>query len=170
MFLAFSTFSIWGDYTDFVISKFNTGSLENNIIFSRELKWLFRIEEFIKSPFFGVGFGTIDPNSLETFDRQTGTIEPGSSWLSILSMTGLIGFLAFIAMLFRLYKKRTNSKLYSYLIAYLSFFLIHFVFEGYILASGSLMFFCFWLLLGLLFTFKKHPEFLTNNKIIKDWR
>ncbi len=50
--------------------------------------------EFESSPLIGVGFDAIDLNLSSAsggYDKDSGMVESGSSWLIILSMTGLIG-------------------------------------------------------------------------------
>jgi O-antigen ligase len=68
----------------------------------------------------------------------------------ILSMTGIIGVIALLILFSRylsqiIYLKQNlnNPILYIFI-----FFLIHFISEGYIYSSGSLMAFTFWLLIG----------------------
>ena len=73
----------------------NRGTLSN----TREALWEDRLSEFSNSPIVGVGFASVDPlsqinNTTYDQDSQTGVVEPGSSYLAILSMTGIIGGLA----------------------------------------------------------------------------
>ena len=83
---------------------------------------------------------------------STGTIETGSSWLAVLSMTGIIGFIPFLIIIYKSVKrvwskKKTNieASLYLGLIVFLS---IHMLVEGYIFAGGSVVFFIAWLIIS----------------------
>lgn len=115
--------------------------------------WHDRLLEFDSSPFFGVGFAAQDltlDGRLGKGADENGVVEPGSAYLMILSMTGIIGVIALLILFSRylsqiIYLKQNlnNPILYIFI-----FFLIHFISEGYIFSSGSLMAFTFWLLIG----------------------
>ncbi len=115
--------------------------------------WHDRLLEFDSSPFFGVGFAAQDltlDGRLGKGADENGGVEPGSTYLMILSMTGIIGVIALLILFSRylsqiIYLKQNlnNPILYIFI-----FFLIHFISEGYIYSSGSLMAFTFWLLIG----------------------
>ena len=70
----------------------------------------------------------------------------------VLSMIGIFG--TFAVMLFlskpllsrKFWKRITSSK--RYMLASYAFFSVHFLAEGYLFASGSLMAFVFWTLVG----------------------
>ena len=131
------------------INKMTSRGLEN----TRENLWQDRIAEFKAHPIFGVGFASQD-DKLTASESGTskGNVEPGSTYLMILSMTGLVG--AFTIILFlskpllsrRFWKRITSSE--NYKLASFAFFSIHFLGEGYLFASGSLMAFVFWTLVG----------------------
>ncbi|MDA7659057.1 O-antigen ligase family protein [Akkermansiaceae bacterium] len=156
-FLAFLfSFVISGE----MLLSLHTKGMEN----SREGYWADRLEEFKTSPVVGIGFATVSPGSNGDGDGDDGGIEPGTSWLAILSMTGVIGFSSFIALIYSSLtklKKESSGFISSDSSLYLSvviFFLICFFAEGYVFASGSMLGMIFWLLLGRIF------DYNTTNK------
>lgn len=120
---------------------------------SREDKWNNRIEEFMGSPVCGVGFSACDPLNYEDYNRDLGgTVEPGSSWLAVLSMTGLMGFIPFVIIAYRAIRRawshrRHNQRAALYL-GLIVFLFTHMVSEGYVLAGGSLLCFVCWLIIS----------------------
>lgn len=158
--LAFS-FPIWGRYMDKLQEK-NSNKTELNVS-SRETHWKQRIKEFHSSPFWGIGFSTVDVTAQKgsTFS-STGGVETGSSWLSILSMTGVFGFAAFLTVflvvLRRAWKVWNDTPLLSaFFVAILCFWAMHMMAEGYIYAGGNSLAFCVWLAFGVIYG-------VTNNK------
>jgi hypothetical protein len=145
-----STYPLWQERTTFMFSKMDSG----DVLDSRAAKWEQRIVEFNSSPIFGIGFASIDVTLGDDFDKEKGTIEPGSSWLAVLSMTGLLGFLIFFFMILKKILFVLNTSNDSLKLAYLGSILIIFIFhmfaEGYVFASGSLLFFFFWLVMGVI--------------------
>ncbi|WP_373032899.1 O-antigen ligase family protein [Sulfurovum sp.] len=126
---------------------------------TREELWDDRIREFVNYPIFGVGFASQNDEFTNRKGRAiTGSIEPGSTYLMILSMTGIIGASAvFVFFLKPLSSKRFWKRISSmqrYKLAVLLFFAVHFIAEGYIFSSGSLMGWVFWLLLGSIYPYK----------------
>ena len=118
---------------------------------SRTQKYGSRIREFTQSPIIGIGFSTVDPNGDDLYQRETGTVEPGSSWLAVLSMTGIIGFFFISFLFFDSYKIVAGyGDLFQKSLAagILTFFLIHMIAEGYIYASGSPLAYILWLAIG----------------------
>ena len=122
------TFPIWQNNASFMIDKmkFDDVSSSEDLTLSRANKWNSRLIEFDNAPFIGIGFSSIDINGLDNFDRVTGQIEPGSSWLSLLSMTGLIGFFSFLFINFKIYKNISENNLGNYIKAVLLFLLFKF--------------------------------------------
>lgn len=109
-----------------------------------------RIKEFTSSPIYGIGFCVVDPR-YDAVNKSTGQIEPGSSWLTIASMTGLLGLITFLSIVVSSFKKvvKIKNDFYSMLFAgCLTFFIFHMLAEGYIMAPGSYLNFIFWLLIG----------------------
>ena len=146
------TFPLWEKHSDFLMSKGQLGDKE--VFASRTTKWEQRIVEFKSSPIFGIGFASISIDGNDNFNEKTGSIEPGSSWLAVLSMTGLVGFVFLssltIRMLYPAIKAKKDIQKWSFLGAILIIFIIHFFSEGYVFASGNFLFFVFWLLLGVI--------------------
>lgn len=122
---------------------------------SRQDRWGHRIDEFKSSPIFGIGFATIDSTYTSEYNSNLGIVEPGSSWLAVLSMTGLTGAILIISIAFNslkvLYKKYKENNIDDIvlIIGLLSMFFIHLIAEGYIYAGGSFLCFLFWLTLGI---------------------
>ena len=120
---------------------------------SREDKWDNRIEEFRASPVCGVGFSACDPLNYEDYSQELGgTVEPGSSWLAVLSMTGLMGFIPFVIIAYRAIRRawshrRHNQRAALYM-GLIVFLFVHMVSEGYVLAGGSLLCFICWLIIA----------------------
>lgn len=122
----------------------------SSIFSSREDKITYRIEEFISSPLIGIGFSTISLEGGDEVNRINGTIEPGSSWLALLSMTGILGALLFLLIFYKCYRVQMSNKsqLSILLLGLLSFFAISMLSEGYIFAAGSPLCFILWLVIG----------------------
>lgn len=148
------TFPLWQSKTAFLMNKFDGGEERGSITASRDDKWNQRVAEFNSSPIYGIGFASIDTKGQDNYDADTGTIEPGSSWMALLSMTGLLGFIPVLIVYLTFMKKlytqfRITKDLENVLIiSILALFSIHQIFEGYFLAAGSLLFYASWLVLG----------------------
>lgn len=151
-----ATFSLWWPYTERLRSKMELSENTGNLTSSREGLWQDRINEFYAYPFFGVGFASynLDYVSDTTYaiNMKTGTVEPGSGWLFLLSSMGLIGLLSFSVpvgyLFFIIYKNDSlgvNGSLICSLLVLLS---AHMFFEGYIVSSGAYLCFFLWLLLA----------------------
>ena len=122
-------------------------NVETGVYDTRTEKIEFRFSEFKKSPIVGIGFASIDPDGQDDYDLVTGTIEPGSSWLAILSMTGIVGMILFIGII--VYSYYTIKFTDSYLLpSLLFFFIIHMMAEGYVFSSGNTIGFILWLVIG----------------------
>lgn len=140
------SFPVYQPYLLSILNKHE--GVETGVFDSRTGKIEARAQEIIDNPYFGVGFSSIDTNGLDTYNRITGSIEPGSSWLAIMSMTGLIGFLFFLS----IFLKGVNNSRKSQNIVYFSlllFFSVHMLAEGYIFSAGNCITFFFWLTLGI---------------------
>lgn len=154
--LAVLTSGIWWSYTERLREKMENGEKGGSITKSRDGLWEDRMDEFKAFPFFGVGFAAINmkysDEGLKSNKANSGTIEPGSSWLFLLSSMGLAGFLSFFIPFFRiLYLLFTKESvgLNGYFLGSLLFlFLFHLFFEGYIVASGAYLCLFLWLLLS----------------------
>ena len=152
--ISFAALPLLSDFTDSLERKQRTNEAMGGTLYSREIKINARVSEFLSSPVFGVGFNVIDP-SLDFVDYSNGQIEPGSSWLEILSMTGIVGFIVFgiitIKTFIRVWKIQ-NTALSASLSGFFVFFLIHMLAEGWIYASHNLMTILFWLLVSVIYT------------------
>lgn len=153
------TFPIWEGALVGINQK-NAANTSMGEYGSRTEKFEARIDEIQSSPIMGVGFASIDIYGKDVYDPNTGTVEPGSSWLCTMSMTGIIGFLFvlnFFLMAFRT-SKRAQSRFGSLMCGLIAFFAFHFMFEGYVLAGGSVLCFIAWLVLGVGTDFKYEYE------------
>lgn len=148
------SFPLWSDFTEKIQEKNEYSSEQGDFAASRRSRWEARKTEFNNNPVFGVGFAVIEEieEDESQVDFSTGTIEPGSSWLAILSMIGLFGsipiFILFIRYFLKIYQDSINPVNSSAIGAILIIFIVHMFAEGYFLASGSYLFFYVWLLLG----------------------
>ena len=122
---------------------------------SRSSKWGNRIAEIKSSPIFGIGFASVDSHNVGDYDGRT--IEPGSSWLGVLSMTGMIGGISVLGLITRCYvflSRRIKCYESILLLSLLNTLIVHMMSEGYIFAAGSVLFFVFWLLVGVISVIK----------------
>jgi O-antigen ligase len=105
----------------------------------------------------GTGLGTTAK------DNGAVNVEPGSSYLAVLSMTGLVGAISFAAVLGPLLLKflvsRKNAGLDKDILCVVGIYLaIHANAEGWVLAIGTPTCFLFWLWLGNVGDFPLHPS------------
>ncbi|MDD5779495.1 MAG: O-antigen ligase family protein [Bacteroidales bacterium] len=142
------SFPLWNTGLDRMASKQQAFETQGRFG-SRTDKWTHRLEEFETSPIWGIGFSTVSRQSGDV-DTSSGTIEPGSSWFAILSMTGIVG-IAFVFIFFRgafyAIKKSINQRAVL-LMAMLIFISIHMFGEGYIFAGGNPVAVIAWLIVG----------------------
>lgn len=142
------TFPLWEFATEALVSKKNLREENETGLFdSRSEKISIRIEEFKSSPIFGIGFSSVD-TELDEYSEDTGTIEPGSSWFAVLSMTGVIGFILFLIIICQSFKYSFRDESKYLVCGLLAFFAIHLLFEGYVFAFNSPLCFIFWIVLG----------------------
>ena len=132
-------------------SSENTGSLTS----SRDGLWEDRIKEFKAFPIFGVGFASYNLNYIQSehsINLQSGTVEPGSSWLFLLSSLGLYGFLSLllpiIYLICMLYKDSGTGLNGGLVGSIMTLFSVHMLVEGFVIASGSYLCFLLWLSLS----------------------
>ncbi|MCA0132444.1 O-antigen ligase family protein [Winogradskyella sp. D23] len=161
---------LWEGYTQRIMGKMAYAEKQGDVLVTRDELWSARISEFKKSPVYGIGFASVDTSLTPKFDKSGGQIEPGSSWLALLSMIGLLGFLLLAFLIFRytkfLYRDKLMHKDSAFLGAMLFFFIIHMAAEGYVLSAGSGMFLIFWLLLGNIEFYSKK---LTSKIAVVQW-
>lgn len=153
--LAISTSFIWWPYTERIRQKMDSSEEAGSVTSSRDMMWRERIREFEAYPFFGVGFASFNMDYIQTehtINRQTGTVEPGTSWLFLLSSLGLYGFLSFLLpvsyVLYILYKDSGTGLNGGLAGSLMALFFTHMLVEGYVISSGAFLCFFFWLLLS----------------------
>ena len=150
------TSGLWWPYTERLRSKMESGEESGSLTSTRDGLWKDRMNEFYAYPFLGVGFASYNLDYVANLDHgidiKTGTVEPGSGWLFLLSSMGLMGFLSFSIpvgyLFFTIYKNDNlgvNGSLICSLLVLLS---AHLLFEGYAVSSGAYLCFFLWLLLA----------------------
>lgn len=143
------SYPLWNRALDGINAK-NVGDISQGVnIDSRSEKWKIRLAEFSDSPIWGIGFAAVSKR--DNYNEATGIIEPGSSWLAVLSMTGFVGFALFCSIFFRACRKT----LYTYtprgalLGGVLVLVGVHMLAEGHVFSGGSYLCFLVWLTIGV---------------------
>lgn len=149
----FSGVSLEGNANDLArVEAFSNKGIETS---SRDELWETRISEFKANPLLGLGIGMSNEydRSVEGF---VGSVEPGSAYLVVLSMTGIAGAIALIWIIsieifsiqsvWKQLPQRTKYELSG--IGLLLF--VHGGAEGWIYSPGGLMCLFFWLWFGRL--------------------
>lgn len=151
------SFPLWQSYTERIMGKMAYAEQQGNVLVTRMNIWQTRINEFKSSPVVGVGFASTNINT--AIDKTEGRVEPGSSWLAILSMIGILGFVPFLILTLQyiifLFGHKTDPQNTAFLGGILFLFIVHMMAEGYVLSAGSGMFFYFWLVMGIIEQNKK---------------
>lgn len=144
------TYPVWNGAMYAVKEKQERHAEDVELFDSRTPKVECRVKEFISSPIYGVGFAAIEPKFKDNYS-ENGTIEPGSSWLAVFSMTGLIGAAFVLLLYYRAIKALlTHRKGINILVTgCLALMMVHMIVEGYIFAPGSSLCFLCWLLVGV---------------------
>ena len=150
------TFPLWESATT-ALQKKQKMHAGKELFDSRTKKYEARIDEFSSSPIWGVGFASINPQGKDKFNKRTGTIEPGSSWLAVLSMTGIVGFVMFSTLYYKSAKISINNQT-SYLVGLLGFYSVHMIAEGYVFAGGNPNCFLLWLIIGVSVDMNYEPK------------
>lgn len=155
------TSNLWGDFVYRLVKKQEYNVSEGGTFYSRATKWEARWNEFSANPIFGVGFAQIDPSMGDNYDSKTGTVEPGTSWGAVLSMTGLCGFFCLLFIFGNSFMRnyRYASKESFFLCSLTLFFMIHLLVEGYIYAAGSILCFMLWLFLTQVVNTKGYSQY-----------
>lgn len=147
------SFPLWGSAIDAVMEKNNLNVKSGSVLSSRESLWNYRVQEFRDHPILGMGFAAVKQqgSTWTGFNKETGMVEAGSSWLIILSMTGIIGaFLLFAFLLHAYFTAYQDKGQFSALVCgVLTLFYVHMIAEGYIFFGGSQMAFMLWLTVGV---------------------
>lgn len=152
LFAICASMPIWIPYTENVMKKQEANEKSGGTFSSRETLWEDRIAEFKKSPFIGVGFSVMDTDIARSNYALNGTVEPGTSWLFLLSSIGIFGTIIFsILLISPIWISLNNTQISDsiLIVSALFFFMIHLFVEGYVLASGSFLFFTLWLFITL---------------------
>ena len=160
---------VYMPYANKVLEKQHKNEEAGSTFSSREDRWEHRLQEFSEYPIFGYGFCAIDTHCYGEYMPSTGIVEPGSSWLAILSMTGLVGMACFLALLLptiiKLYRKvnREADRWALLHLGILAVFLVHFIAEGYVFAAGGALCFLFWFFFGCATAYARNPTPYTLN-------
>lgn len=149
---------IWYPYTEQVRLKQKRNLEAGGTFQSREKIWEDRWREFEHNPILGSGFASMNKDLIKSklTSNEQGGVEPGSSWLFLLSSMGLLGLISFLYVGVRPWIKFLRLKnIYNdptpwLLLSILSMLFIHMFLEGYIISSGSFLFLYLWLCIGLL--------------------
>lgn len=143
-------------YTEAVMEKQERNMKAGGTFSSRDALFDDRIAEFKNSPFIGSGYASVNefvaPHTPVDFTK--GIVEPGSSWLFILSSLGIFAFIAFCVLVIRpllFFYRNGDESSFNYMMigGSLLYFAIHMIIEGYILSAGSFMFLGAWLCIGV---------------------
>ncbi|MFZ2284906.1 MAG: O-antigen ligase family protein [Lutibacter sp.] len=163
------SFPLWESYTERIMGKMAFAEDQGDLLVTREALWTIRVLEFEKSPIYGIGFAAVDTSLTDKYDEIEGNIEPGSSWLAVLSMVGLLGFIPLILLLLGylkfLYQDKIMKQHSALLGALLILCIVHMMAEGYVFSAGSGMFFIFWFIMGLIEQTKKFKLNMKNSVI-----
>lgn len=148
--LACLSFPLWEDATSGISQKNESNEVLGQYG-TRTQKFEARMSEFDSSPIFGVGFASVNPKGKDIYNKYTGVVEPGSSWLGVASMTGIIGLLFMIAIYIKAFRSavRSQSPYGNLLVGLIFYSAFHQLFEGYVLAAGSVLCLIFWLTIGV---------------------
>ena len=155
LFVGIVAFPVWYTYAENIRMKQEANKNAGSSFFSREVLWNDRLAEIEKSPIIGSGFAAMNKHVVTQYANDEGGVEPGSSWLFLLSSLGIIGFTAFfniaVCPILKSFKKNDMAESSRItLLSILTVFFIHMFFEGYVISSGSFLFLYLWLSLGLI--------------------
>lgn len=146
------------DKFTFMLEK-NEGQVDQIDINSREEMWQSRLDEFKESPFFGVGFAYMKYGWGQGMaSGQSGRIESGSGWLSVLSQTGVLGGICLLIIVLPCFIFLLKTKSESYANAWYSgmcmMFVLQPITEAYITTIGALLGCLFWLNYSVIDSFR----------------
>ena len=156
----------FGPVDEFFKSRTGQYYVEKGAQNTREHLWKMRLSEIRNFPIAGVGVGMAEV-ILRGEPRQetlTGyafidaegkvTIEPGSSWLAVFSMTGFIGGIAFTLVFARAAwrlaasRRQVDPRKWAEIVAVGVCFSMHMIEGGFVLSFGNAHCLLFWLWLG----------------------
>lgn len=141
---------LWQGAMKGLIEKQNGNVIAGSTFASREDKWDQRLEEFKSSPIWGYGFVSVDPaNNDNSIGGGGQSIEPGSSWLSVLSMTGIIGLVFIGSIYVQAFLAVDKNSRNPFLFGVITLLTVNMFTEGYIFFGGSFLSFLFWITIGV---------------------
>ena len=151
IFIAFAcTMPLWQDALSGLAAKQESNISSGSMFHSRSDKWGQRIEEFKSSPIVGYGFASVDPaNKDQSIGGGGKSIESGSSWLSVLSMTGIVGFVLIMWIYIKSFLSVYTWTKDTLLLSILTLLSVNMCTEGYIFFGGSFLAFLFWITIGV---------------------
>lgn len=118
-----------------------------SLMYSHRTLWENRVEECRSSPIIGIGYANEFP-STQNGGGDLSRIEPGSSWLSLISYGGVVGagtFLVFLMLLIKRMLRARSDRRFTLYSSLLLFFLINGISEGWLLFAGSMISPLFWM-------------------------
>lgn len=130
---------------------------ENVIAASRGSIWDLRFAEIEQNPWFGVGAYACDTDLKDAsiyYNKVTGTMEQGNSYLGLFAQVGCFGFLCFLWILVSALRKswryatREATPYAQFIFALLVTVSGHMLFEGYIMTAGAVQCVFLWALIG----------------------
>ena len=156
------------NYTKGIYQK-NHGEITDLNLSSRVGLWEQTWHNFTENPLVGIGFSAMEIDTGElAIGNHNGQVEPGSSWLAVLSMTGLLGGISIVLILNKSYHQLrviyiNNVTIAAVLYGLLAFYCVHMCAEGYIFAGGSMSCLNFWLLLGTIDAYETDDNIFHNS-------
>ena len=145
---AITAWPVLAPYTE-AMSKKSNDSTDEAIAASRGYIWELRKMEIEESPIIGIGAYSCDtklPFADTFYDKETGGIELGSSYLGMVSQIGWLGLITFLLAVVPIILKTVN---YAQLIfAMIVPVAINMAFEGYVMTAGAVQCVIVWLLFG----------------------
>lgn len=144
------TMPLWQNAMSGLAEKQQNNVTAGSTFSSREDKWGQRIVEFESSPVFGYGFASVDPANKDHSIGMGGiSLESGSSWLSVLSMTGIIGFILIMSIYIKSFRTVYRYTRNPLMLSVLTLMSVNMCTEGYIFYGGSFLAFLFWITIGV---------------------
>lgn len=160
--LLFVTNPLWNSALEGITQKNQGTEISSGVkTDSRQEKWSIRIEEWKDSPVWGIGFVAVSDR--DNYHPTLGVIEPGSSWLAVLSMTGIVGFFLFCRIFYRaiknsLFRRTPEGALLGGALVLVG---VHMLAEGHVFSAGSFLCFLVWLIIGCATDYS--PELYSSN-------
>ncbi len=153
---AIAAWPVLAPYTE-AMSKKTNDNAASAVAATRGYIWMLRNMEIDESPVIGIGAYACDvnlPGADIFYDKKTGAIELGSSYLGMMSQIGYLGFICFllcaVPLLIKSWRYATKERTpYAQLIfSMLVPVAINMAFEGYAMTAGAVQCIFVWLLFG----------------------